>query len=127
MKPNQFKRSDLDPALPEPGFYRSTITSAQFRTSSQGNHMIQIVHTLAEIDDQVPDYFVLEGASPKGVATARRRLVELYRACGRDPVEGDAIVPEDLVNAQLDVCVDHDLWKGQTRLKVIAYRAPWPT
>ena len=122
-----FQRADLQSSLPEPGYYRSTIRSAQFRTSARGNHMVEVIHTLTDVDDEVPDYFVLEGVSPKGAATSRRRLVELYRACGREPVDGDPIVPEHLLNAQLDVLVDHDQWRGRPRLKVVGYRTPWLT
>lgn len=126
----RFQRADLAEELPEPGTYRSTITSARFCKSSQGNHMLVVTHWLTEIDQDhnpVSDYFVLEGASTNGMARARRRLVELYRACGLDPHQGDPITPEELINAQLDVRIGHDQWTGRKRLRVIGYRAAWLT
>ena len=66
---------------------------------------------------------VLEGTSERGVITARRRLVQLYRACGLEPREGEEIRPRDLCQARLSVKVEHDEWNAQRRLRAVAYRA----
>jgi hypothetical protein len=72
----------------------------------------------------VADYFVLEGeqASPLGIFLARRRLVELYHACGIFPKQGEQIAPAKLLQARVQVRVEHEQWKGQPRLRVVAYR-----
>ena len=119
--------SDFADELPAPGSYRSTIASARYRSSRRGNRMLLVVHALDGVGpphDHVSDYFTLEGVSPRGVATARRRLVRLYHACGLDPGVGDRIDPADLFHARLDVEIEHDLYDGQRRLKVVGYRRP---
>jgi hypothetical protein len=71
----------------------------------------------------VTEYFVLAGGSARGVAWARRRLVQLYRACGVEPQAGDPIAPAALVGAELQLQVAHESWQGQARLKVVRH---WP-
>lgn len=113
--------------LPEPGFYRSTIVTARFRTSEQGNETLQVVHELEGLApgrDRVAEYFLLGGGSPRGRALSRRRLVELYRSCGLSPRSGDAIDPADLLDARLEVRVEHDSWEGRPRLRVASHRPP---
>jgi len=121
-----FGPSDLADELPAPGWYASTITSARFRHSGNGNRMLQVVHQLEGVStasDHVADYFVLEGTSERAVITARRRLVQLYRACGLEPREGDEIRPRDLCQARLGIKAEHDEWNTQRRLRAVAYRA----
>lgn len=121
----QFEESDLHDELPDPGFYPSTITTARLRRSASGNRMIQVVFALDGASpghDRVAEYFVLEGASGRGLALARRRLVELYRVCGLDPRPGDEIAPDDLVGARVEVKVEHETWKAETRLRVVGHR-----
>jgi hypothetical protein len=121
----RFEVSDVTDELPAPGSYQSTITSARFAHSQSGNRMVLVVHTLEGVApgrDRIAEYFVLEGVSPRGLAMARRRLVGLYRAAGFDPREGDAIAPNVLVGAQLEVQVDHEAWQGQMRLRIISHR-----
>jgi hypothetical protein len=125
-----FEPDDIAGDLPPPGFYAATIVRAAFRDSAQGNRMIHVLFALELAGDDahrpdypVPDYFVLDGATPRGVATARRRLVQLYRACGIQPRQGDPIHPDDLLDARLQVRVEHDQWQGQPRLRVVAYRS----
>ena len=125
-----FQHEDLSDELPAPGYYRSTIDSASFRRSASGNRMLQIVHGLEGVSTAhalVADYFVLEGASPSGVFIARRRLVQLYRAIGLDPKQGDEIAPNDLVQARLQVRIEHDEWENQPRLHIVGYRPFWPS
>lgn len=123
----RFRATDFADGLPAPGFYHCIITSARFRRSSQGNRMLQIVFTLEDVvteRDWVADYFVLEGASQRGVSTARRRLLRLCRACGLEPKDGDEIGPDELLDARLEVKVNHDEYNGQTRLRAVAYHRP---
>jgi hypothetical protein len=72
------------------------------------------------------DYFVLEGASSLGLSVARRRLLELYHACGFYPEEGDEVLPAHLVGIRVELTVDHVQWQNQMRLHVAGYRAAWP-
>lgn len=123
-----FEHQDLSEELPAPGFYNGSITSAGFRQSAQGNRMLQVVYCLDSVStshQQVTDYFVVEGASPQGVSLGRRRLVELYRACGFQPTQGDEISPAELVEAHLQVRVEHDEWEGRPRLRVVGYQSYW--
>jgi hypothetical protein len=129
MSTAQFQATDLHDHLPEPGYYRSRISTARFRRSATGNQMIQVVYALDGVGpghDRVAEYFVVEAPSPRGQAMARKRLVELYRACGLVPRAGDEIAPEDLVDAELEVKLEHDEWQGQPRLRVVAHRRVGP-
>jgi len=115
----------ISPELPAPGDYCSTLTSARFSTSAKGNLMLEVKHKLSGVSpahEVVHDYFVLEGVSRRGVYMARRRLVELYMACGLEPQDGDEIRAEDLANRQLVVTVEHDEWENQPRLRVVGYQ-----
>lgn len=125
MSTPRFEPADVSDELPTPGFYPSTITAARIRRSQSGNRMVHVVYAVEGVapgHDRVAEYFVLEGASPRGLALSRRRLVELYRACGFDPREGDEIAPAELVGARLEVKVDHETFQGEVRLRVVAHR-----
>ena len=128
--PIRFRIEDFSHVLPAPGCYPATITAARFRHSSRGNRMLCLrlrldgVHPVFSV---LADYFVLEGASSLGLSVARRRLLELYHACGLYPEEGDELLPSHLVNLRVEVTVDHVEWQDQTRLRILAYRATWPT
>ena len=120
-----FQKQDFSEDLPAPGYYRSKIASARFRRSASGNRMLVVNHSLDGVSpphDVVPDYFVIEGASPRGLMMSRRRLVQLYRACALKPAEGDEISAADLFHAELEVRIEHDEWNGQPRLHVVGYR-----
>jgi len=122
----RFDTSDLANDPPAAGFYPATITSARWRKSASGHRMFQIVYALTSVAPAygcVAEYFVLEGATARGAATARRRLVEVYRACGLEPRPGDAITPDDLIGAPLLVKVEHDEWNGKPRLRVAGHRS----
>ena len=124
-----FHPEDFSPILPAPGCYPATISSARFRTSSRGNRMLHLVLRLDGVPPAfqcIADYFVLEGASSLGLSVARRRLLELYRACGLYPEEGDEVLPSHLVDMRVELTVDHVEWQNQMRLRVLAYRATWP-
>jgi hypothetical protein len=129
MSTNQsyFQLQDLVDQLPVPGYYPACIERARFRQSSNHNRMLQVVHTLEGVEpayQAVSDYFVLEGehVSPSGIFFARHRLVELYRACGIFPAEGDEIIPAQLLHARLQVRVEHEQWEGRQRIRVVDYR-----
>ena len=93
--------------------------------------MLQVLFCLEGVDSphqMLSDYFVLHGEqlTPSGVFFARRRLVQLYNACRLYPSEGDPIVPSQLLNARLQVRIDHQDWQGQRRLRVVGYRPLLP-
>jgi hypothetical protein len=124
MEATQFLDSDLCEEVPRPGTYVSTITTARMRASQSGNAMVHVVHAIEGVPpgyDRVSEYFVLEGASARGLALSRRRLVELYRACGRAPSSGEEIAPSKLQGARLRVKVDHEEWRGELQLRVVAH------
>lgn len=129
VQESYFEHEDLFDELPPPGRYPCSIRSARFRTSANGNRMLQVVHDLEDLPGRphsVTDYFVLAGeaVSAAGLAFARRRLVHLYRACGLHPQEGEQITPAALVGARLRVWVEHERWgwQNQWRLRVVAYQ-----
>ena len=122
-----FHLEDFYDQLPEPGFYPSSITSARLTRSANNNRMLQVVYALEGVESayqRVADYFVLEGerVSPSGIFLARRRLVQLYRACRIFPKQGDQIDPAQLADARLQVRVEHEEWQGRPQLCVVAYR-----
>jgi hypothetical protein len=124
MPATQFSDADLADEVPAPGTYASTITTARLRSSRGGNAMVHVVFALegvAAAYDRVSEYFVLEGASARGLALSRRRLVELYRACGLAPSPGEEIAPGRLVGARLRVKVAHEEWRGELHLRVVAH------
>jgi len=123
-----FQFEDFLDELPVPGYYPCSVTSARFRRSANGNRMLQVLYALEGVAAAYPmvaDYFVLEGqrVSPSGIVLSRRRLVELYRACGLDPKEGEEIAPAALLDARLQVRVEHEQWEGRPRLRVATYRS----
>lgn len=125
MSTPRFEEWDLADELPAPGVYPSTITGARVRKSANGNRMVQVLHAIEGgpgTRDRVAEYFMLEGASPRGLALSRRRLVSLYRACGIDPRQGDAINPSELHGARLEVELEHETWQRKRRLRVVGHR-----
>jgi hypothetical protein len=125
MHPARFEAGDLRDELPAPGFYASEVIIARFRKSEAGNAMLQVVHAITGGTpgyDRVAEYFILAGGSPRGRALSRRRMVELYRACGIEPREGEPIEPADLIEARLEVRIEHELWQGRPRLRVTGHR-----
>lgn len=124
MISTQFFDSDLAEGVPPAGFYVSTIRTARMRASQRGNAMVHVIHEVEGVPpayERVSEYFVLDGASPRGLAFARRRLVELFRACGVEPRPGEAIAPERLVGARVRVQVGHEEWRGEVQLRVVGH------
>jgi len=124
MEATRFLDSDLCEEVPTPGIYVSTITTARLRSSQGGNAMVHVVHALdgvAPAYDRVSEYFVLEGASARGLALSRRRLVELFRACAKAPTVGEEIAPAALQGARLRVKVEHEQFRGELQLRVVAH------
>ena len=121
----RFEADDFSDDLPRPGIYPALVDVARYRRSARGNEMIQVVYALdGEARGQrVSEYFVLSG-SPRGCAVARRRLLQLFRACGLTPAAGDEASPADLFGQRLEVRVAHDDWDGNACLRVIGYRRP---
>jgi hypothetical protein len=125
----RFDPTDLSSDLPDPGHYPGAITSARWRKSEGGHRMVQVVYALTGVGPAwgcIAEYFVLEGVTARGAAMARRRLVEVYRACGLEPQPGKAITPDHLVGGRLLVRVEHDEWNGRPRLRVVGHRRPDP-
>ena len=121
-----FHETDFNDLLPPEGLYASVIDRARFRTSSSGNLTLQVIYQLSDAPagyDTVADYFVLAGSSERGLAVSRRRLIELYRACGIYPRHGDLIRPEDLRGLKLQIRLGHESYEGEMRLRVLGYRA----
>lgn len=126
-----FRSEDFLDELPPAGSYPSRITRAGFRRSITGNRMLHVVYALEGVSPAyqlVADYFVLEGeaVSAWGIRFARRRLVELYHACRLFPTEGEQIEPRRLLESRLQVRVQHALYNGRRRLRVVGYRALEP-
>ena len=119
----QFRDDDFDGALPPEGYYAAVIERSRFHTSRQGNTTLQVVCEIEGVDDRVADYFVLSGASERGRTVSRRRMIELYHACGFSPKTGDPIRPEDLCGCRIEVQLGHETYEGKQRLRVLGYRA----
>jgi hypothetical protein len=121
----RFEPDDFAADLPSPGFYPATVGEARYSRSSQGNDMIRVVYDLEGVPrghERVTEYFVIAGGSPRGCAVARRRLLQLFLACGLEPTAGTEISPADLFGHRLEVRVGHDEWDGRPRLRVTGYR-----
>jgi hypothetical protein len=124
VEPLRFLETDIS-TLPAPGWYGAAVETACWRQSQQKNRMVYVSLVLEELSPpfaRVADYFVLEGVTPRGIGCSRRRLVELFRACGLTPRAGEEIHPGELVGCELIVDVAHEVWQGRTRLRVIGYR-----
>jgi hypothetical protein len=123
----RFGSDDIDAALPAEGYHDAVVDRARFRTSQQGNTTLQVLCEITGAPvgfDTVVDYFVLSGSTERARAVSRRRLLELYRACGLTPQAGDPIRPEHLAGCRLRVRVKHETYDGTQRLRVLGYRAP---
>jgi hypothetical protein len=121
-----FEEGDFDGLLPAEGYYEAVVERARFHTSQQGNTMLQVTCEIVGVPaghDVVADYFVLSGSTERGRAVSRRRLIELYRACGFSPKKGDPIQPGDLAGSRLDLRLGHETYEGAPRLRVLGYRA----
>ena len=121
-----FEEGDFDGLLPAEGFYEAVVERARFHRSRQGNTTLQVsceIVGVAAGHDIVADYFVLTGSTERGRAVSRRRMIELYRACGFSPKKGDPIQPGDLAGCRLQVRLGHETYEGALRLRVLGYRA----
>lgn len=126
MEPLRFLDTDVG-RPPAPGWYVGMVTTADWRQSAHENRMVHVVLALEGVRppyDRVADYFVLEGATPRGMAYSRKRLVALFHAGALSPQPGDEIHPGDLEGVVVEVKLIHELWKGNTRLQVVGYRPP---
>ena len=123
----QFEDFLDDEELLAPGFYLAGITSASFCQSETQNLMLKVVLILesgGSARRTVCDYFVVEGDNVRasGIKLARRRLLQLYHACGIFPKEGEEISGDQLLHARLEVGVEHEQWRGRPWLRVVDYR-----
>jgi len=120
-----FEESDFEISPLREGYHEAVIDRARFRTSRQGNLTLQVVSQIEAApagSDTVVDYFVLSGSSERARAVSRRRLIELYRACGLQPKTGDPLRPQDLVASRLEIRLGHEIYDGETRPRVLGYR-----
>ena len=121
----RFDADDLRLDLPVPGWYPAHVQHARFRRSPSNNRMLEVVYAVVEVDPayaRLGEYFVLEGGSAFGLSRTRRRLVELYRACGIDPKPDDEISPSALIGKTIEVELGLDQWRGQPRVAVLSHR-----
>ena len=124
MEPLRFLAADIG-GPPRPGWYAGTVMTAGWRQSAHDNRMVHVVLSLEGVlppFERIADYFVLEGATPRGRAYSRKRLVALFHAGGLWPQPGDEIRPEALAGLSIEVKVVHELWKDTPRLQVVGYR-----
>jgi len=124
-----FEPSDVADELPAAGYYEGTIRRAQWRESERGSRMVQVLYALNGVGAAygcVAEYFVLEGASERGAAMARRRLVNVYRTCGLEPQAGEPLGLARLVGRRLLVRLEHDEYNGRPRLRVVGHRPAEP-
>lgn len=125
MEPLRFLAADIG-GPPVPGWYAGTVSTADWRQSAHDNRMVHVVLALDGVlppFDRVADYFVLEGATPRGRAYSRKRLVALFHAGDLWPRPGDEIRTEALVGLSIEVKVVHELWKDTLRLQIVGYRS----
>lgn len=123
----RFGSDDLTDTVPPAGWYPAWISSCRWRTSAAGNQMLQVVYGIegvAVVYARLAEYFVLdEGETSRLAASlARRRLAALYRAAGLSPDPGDAISPSDLVDAELEIEIEPEVWQGRIRCRVVRHR-----
>lgn len=124
MEPLRFLVTDVG-GPPAPGWYVGTVMTADWRRSAHENRMVHVVLALEGVQspyNRVADYFVLEGATPRGIAYSRKRLVALFHASGLAPQPGDEIQPGALAGVSVEVKVVHELWKNAVRLQIVGYR-----
>jgi hypothetical protein len=124
MEPLRFQDTDIG-GPPAPGWYAGTVMIAGWRQSAHDNRMVHVVLSLEGVlppFERIADYFVLEGATPRGRAYSRKRLVALFHAGGLWPQPGDEIRPEALAGLSIEVKVVHELWKNTPRLQIVGYR-----
>jgi hypothetical protein len=126
----RFDADDLRLDPPVPGWYPARVQHARFRRSPSNNRMLEVVYAVAEVDPpyaRLGEYFVLEGGSAFGLSKTRRRLVELYRACGVNPKPDEEISPSALMGKAVEVELGLDQWRGQPRVAVLSHRQPLNT
>ena len=121
----RFDAHDLRLELPAPGWYTAHVQHARYRRSPTQNRMLEVVYAVADVEPpyaRLTEYFVLEGCSAFGLSRTRRRLVELFRACGNDPKPGDEILPSVLIGRAVEVELGAEQWRGQPRVAVLSHR-----
>lgn len=127
MGVHHFGPADLIETVPAPGWYPTRVSSCRWRTSAAGNQMLQVVYGIEGVSAvyaRLAEYFVLDEGATSSLAAAlsRRRLAALYRAAGLSPNPGDAILPSDLVDAELQIEIEPEPWQGRTRFRVVRHR-----
>jgi len=121
----RFSITDLNDELPGQGYHPAVITASRMRMSQNRNPTMQVTYQLQDASpgcDTVAEYFVLIGSSARARAISFRRLLALYRACGLQPQAGDPIRPDELVGAEVEVRIGHEVYDGTLRLRVLGYR-----
>lgn len=124
QQPLRFEETDVG-GPPAPGWYAGTITTACWRSSSRKNRMVYLLVALDSVGapyENISDYFVLEGVTPRGIACSRRRLVSVFHASGLYPRVGEEILPGVLEGHRIEVKLAHEPWRGKIRLQITGYR-----
>jgi hypothetical protein len=125
QQPLRFEETEVG-GPPAPGWYSGTITTACWRSSSRNNRMVYLVVALDSVGapyENISDYFVLDGVTPRGIACSRRRLVSVFHASGLRPRVGEEIQPGVLEGHRIEVKLAHEPWKGKIRLQITGYRS----
>lgn len=127
----RFMPEDLVDRVPDPGWYRASVAGVWKRPTDTGSVAVKVKFVLLDDGDfeevELWDQFVVESVGTpdtgkEGEQVARRRLARLIRACGIQ-IEPDV----DLSLSPLEGCelllrVVPDVFQGQPRSRVKAYR-----
>ena len=126
-----FRAEDLVDRVPDPGWYRTSITGAWKRPTATGSVAVKVKFEITEDGDfegaEVWDQFVVEAkdqsdGTEEGEAVARRRLARLFRACGGQVKAETTYKVKDLEGRDLVVMVVPDRFEGQPRARIKAFR-----
>ncbi len=127
----RFLPEDLVDRVPDPGWYRASVAGVWKRPTDTGSVAVKVKFVILDDGDfeevEIWDQFVVEGArapdtGKEGEQVARRRLARLMRACGIR-VEPDVDLPlAPLEGCELLLKVVPDVFQGQPRSRVKAYR-----
>ena len=126
-----FRPEDLVDRVPDPGWYRMSITGAWKRPTDTGSVAVKVKFEITEDGNfegvEVWDQFVVEAktdseSADEGEAVARRRLARLFRACGGQVIAKTAYQIKDLEGRDILGKIVADRFQGQPRARIKAFR-----